>query len=166
MTHCSACCYVPSTKTIQLQRKGQPVLSHRLSTRLVGEGSSLAAFLSKKGRAGAFWLLLFYCVKQTCPCALQPCAAGRQTRAVPRMKWCSLGWAAGGCPFAQSCSLWISWNGWVERDPKDHLIPATTGPGCSKLYPSSPWPLPGMGQPQLPWATCAWASPPSQRTFF
>lgn len=42
-----------------------------------------------------------------------------------------------------------SWNGWVEKDLKDHLIPAplpwagipSTRPGCSGSHPAWPWAL-------------------------
>jgi len=55
----------------------------------------------------------------------------------------------------------------VGRDLKDHLVPtplpwaSSTRPGCSELHPTWPWTLPGRGHPQLLWATCASASPPS-----
>ena len=59
---------------------------------------------------------------------------------------------------------------WVGRDLEDHLFPtplpwagtSSTSPGCSELHPTWPWILPGRGQPQLLWATCARASPPSR----
>ena len=58
---------------------------------------------------------------------------------------------------------------WVGRDLKDHLFPtplpwagtSSTRPGCSELHPTWPWALPGRGQPQLLWAACPSASPPS-----
>ena len=67
----------------------------------------------------------------------------------------------------------ISYNcrmAWVVRDLKDHIIPAplpwggmpSTRPGCSKPHPTWPWTLPGMEHPQLLWATCSSASPPSE----
>jgi len=59
---------------------------------------------------------------------------------------------------------------WIGRDLKHHLGPSpqpregtpSTRSGCSKPLPSWPWTLPGRGQPQLRWATCASASPPWQ----
>ena len=59
---------------------------------------------------------------------------------------------------------------WVGRDLKDHLVPTplpwtgtpSTRPGCPKPHPTWPWTLPGRGRPQLLWATCSSASPPSQ----
>jgi len=58
---------------------------------------------------------------------------------------------------------------WVGRDLKDDLgtsllpwagTPPTTS-GCPKPHPAWPCTLPGMGHPQLLWATCAGASAPS-----
>ncbi|XP_064493014.1 phospholipid-transporting ATPase IK, partial [Pseudopipra pipra] len=40
-----------------------------------------------------------------------------------------------------------------------------TSPGCSKPPPTWPWTLPGMGQPQLLWATCARAPHPHSQQF-
>ena len=58
----------------------------------------------------------------------------------------------------------------VQRDLIDHLVPTplpragtpSTRPGCSKPHPTWPWTLPGRGHPQLLWATCSSASPPSE----
>jgi len=59
---------------------------------------------------------------------------------------------------------------WVERDLKDHLVPTSpavgnntpsTRAGCSKPPPTWAWTLPGKEHPQLLWATCSSASPPS-----
>ena len=57
----------------------------------------------------------------------------------------------------------------VGRDLKDHLVPtplpwagtSPTRPGCSELHPACLWTLPGRGQPQLLWTTCASVWPPS-----
>lgn len=61
MTHYSAHCCFPSTKTIQLQRKASLYYLIGWELGLVGEGNALAAFLSKRDRAGAFWGF-FYCL--------------------------------------------------------------------------------------------------------
>jgi len=58
----------------------------------------------------------------------------------------------------------------VERDVINHVIPIplprggtpSTRPGCSKPRPAWPWTFPGRGHPQVPWATCSSALPPSQ----
>ena len=62
----------------------------------------------------------------------------------------------------------------VGRDLMDHLVSTplpwagtlSPRPRCSKPCPTWPWTLPGRVQPQLLWATCASASPPSVKNFF
>jgi len=54
----------------------------------------------------------------------------------------------------KSCHRIIEWFG-LEESP-------STTPGCSKPRPTWPWTLRGRGHPQLLWATCASASPPSE----
>ena len=62
--------------------------------------------------------------------------------------------------------VWIG----LEGTFKDHLVQQppchgqtpSTRPACSKPHPAWPWTLPGRGHPQLLWASCASASPPSE----
>lgn len=62
MTHYSACCYFPSAKTIQLQRKGQSILSHRLSSGARGRGQCSGCLFIKERQSWSLLevLLLFW----------------------------------------------------------------------------------------------------------
>jgi len=63
----------------------------------------------------------------------------------------------------------IPWSGLEGTSKKDHLVPTplpwagipSTRTGCSKPCPTWSWTLPGREHPQLLWATCSSASPPS-----
>lgn len=48
-----------------------------------------------------------------------------------------------------------SWNWNLDSIPWPWAGSASTGSGCSKLHITRPWMLPGMGHPQLLWATSA-----------
>lgn len=91
MTHCSGCCYFPSTKTIQLQRKGQPVLSHRLSAGARGRGQFSGCFFIKERQSWSLSATISLYGTTTSWCAW--------VLLVPE----PLGWATGKCPTAQPC---------------------------------------------------------------
>jgi len=72
MTHCSACCYFPSTKTIQLQRKGQPLLAHRLSAGARGRGQCLGCLVIKERRSRGLLAILLSNKASSPACSSSP----------------------------------------------------------------------------------------------